>query len=147
MNTPIRLTIITLVLTASSLSAATLYVSLESTNPAPPYTNWATAANVIQDAVDGAAAGDEVVVTNGIYTTGGRAPISKDALNLLVVDKPLVVRSVNGPRVTTIGATNASRCVFPATNATLSGFTLSRGCARAFPALARDAVAGRPSSP
>jgi hypothetical protein len=147
MNYPIRLTVCALLLSVSRLSAATLYVSLESTNPAPPYTNWATAASVIQDAVDAAAAGDEVVVTNGIYTTGGRAAISNDALNLVVVDHPLVVRSVNGPRVTTISATNASRCVFLATNAILSGFTLTRGCARAFPALARDAVAGRPSSP
>jgi len=35
-----QLTTITLLLAASSLSAATLYVSLESTNPTPPYTNW-----------------------------------------------------------------------------------------------------------
>ena len=40
MKQQISLTTITLLLAASSLSAATLYVSLESTNPTPPYTNW-----------------------------------------------------------------------------------------------------------
>ena len=73
MNNPIRLTVCTLLLAVSNLSAATLYVSLESTNPTPPYATWATAATNIQDAVDAGAAGDEVVVTNGIYTVGGRA--------------------------------------------------------------------------
>ena len=52
MNNSLRLTVITLLLAASNLPAATLYVSLGSTNPTPPYTNWVTAAMNIQDAVD-----------------------------------------------------------------------------------------------
>ena len=70
------------------------YVNLANTNPAPPYTEWDGAATNIQDAIDMADAGDEIVVTNGVYQTVG------DAVNVVAVANPLVVRSVNGPEVT-----------------------------------------------
>ena len=91
MNNSLRLTIITLLLAFRKLSAATLYVSLESMNPTPPYTNWATAATSIQQAVGVAEAGDTVLVTNGDY-------------GFLAVTNPLTLRSVNGPEVTSISA-------------------------------------------
>src|SRR5215472_7483867 len=100
-----------------SALATTLYVDVNSTNAASPYTNWPTAATNIQDAVDAALAGDEIVVTNGAYYP-------------VVVDKPLNVRSVNGPRSTTIDGGYTSRCVYLTNGASLSGFTLSRGHAR-----------------
>src|SRR5258705_7878275 len=59
------------VLLWQSALAGVHYVDVNSTNATPPYTNWTTAATNIQDAVDAAVAGDEVVVTNGIYATGG----------------------------------------------------------------------------
>jgi hypothetical protein len=62
-----------LFLATGSGFAATRYVDAASAKPTPPYTNWAAAATSIQDALDVAVVGDEVVVTNGIYTTGGRA--------------------------------------------------------------------------
>ncbi len=114
---------------------ATLYVWSESPDPKPPYTNWTTAARVIQDAVDAALAGDEIVVTNGVYATGGRA-VDGTMTNRVAITKALTLRSVNGPEFTVIegyqvpGTTNgpsAIRCVYLANRARLSGFTLTKG--------------------
>jgi len=114
----------------------TRYVDAASTNPTPPYSNWSTAARVIQDAVDAAAPGDEIVVTNGLYSTGGRAVGTNLLGNRVAMDKPLTLRSVNGPQFTVIqgcqvpGTTNgdgAIRCVYLAAGASLSGFTLNHG--------------------
>ena len=115
MNNSLRLTVITLLLAASSLSAATLYVSLGSTNPTPPYTNWATAATNIQDAVNVAATNDVALVTNGVYPGG------------VSVTKPLTLLSVNGPQLTIINGGGTKQCVSLTNGASLTGFTLTNG--------------------
>lgn len=104
-------------------------------NPIAPYSNWATAATNIQDAIAASAAGDVVLVTNGLYASGGK---SMDAVitNRVSVDKAILVQSVNGPNLTIIqGArdpiyTNgpgAVRCAWLTNNAILNGFTLRGG--------------------
>ena len=102
------------------------YVDVNSTNATPPYTTWTTAAKNIQDAVDAAVAGDEIVVTNGVYATGERA-IDGVTTNRVAVDKPLALRSVNGPQFTAIDGGYSVRCVSLTNGARLSGFTLSNG--------------------
>jgi hypothetical protein len=119
-------------------------VNAAGVNPLPPYSTWATAATNIQDAISATLAGEVVLVTNGIYASGGK---SMDGVitNRVTVDKAILVQSANGPSATIIqGAwdptsTNgpgAVRCAWLTNNATLSGFAIISGATRAlgFPA-------------
>jgi hypothetical protein len=119
---------LTLLALIGTVSGAVRYVDVNSTNATPPYATWATAAAVIQDAVDAADPGDELVVTNGIYATGGRAAVGT-ATNRLAMDKPLTVRSVHGPELTLIDGAGLVRCAYLSDGASLSGFTLAHGMA------------------
>jgi hypothetical protein len=119
-----------------TVPAGTLYVDLNCNNPTPPYADWSTAATNIQDAVDAATNGDLILVTNGIYQTGGQTVNGYALTNRVVINKAVTVQSINGASATTIqgyqmpGATNgvsAVRCVYITNNATLVGFTITNG--------------------
>jgi hypothetical protein len=122
----------------------------DSPSPASPYLTWDTAAHTLQDAVDAAADGDTVLVTNGVYASGGKA-VSGTMTNRVAVDKVLSLRSVNGPEVTIIqgwqlpGTTNgdgAIRCVYLTNGAVLSGFTLTNGATLTSGDYARELCGG-----
>ncbi|HYG34533.1 MAG TPA: hypothetical protein VEC99_07105, partial [Clostridia bacterium] len=101
-----------------------------------PFADWASAATNIQDAIDVAAAGDTIWVTNGIYEYGGRIATGGSLSNRVALTKALTLRSVNGPEVTIIkgsqtplstNGTKSVRCAWVGNGATLSGFTLIDG--------------------
>ena len=113
------------------------YVSQNSLNPVAPYTNWATAATDIQSALDQATVpGQSVLVSNGLYQTGGRLVSGSSTTNRVVVQQIIRVSSVNGPTVTMIQGQHATgggigadgvRCVYLAAGTVLDGFMLTNG--------------------
>jgi predicted outer membrane repeat protein len=118
--------------------AATNYVWQGSPAPAVPYDTWETAAHVIQDAIDVSVSGNVVLVTNGVYDTGGAVTPGYELKNRIVVTNAIVVSSINGPEHTSIvgfrktsnEVTNSARCVYLSGGGTLSGFTLEKGGAQ-----------------
>ena len=114
-------------------AADTHYVSTNGLHQAP-FTNWVTAASNIQAAVTASAAGDLILVTNGIYETG---TASAYGLCRVSITKSVAVHSVNGPAVTTIRGggemgLGGVRCAYLAGGAELSGFTLRDGRTQIF---------------
>src|SRR5437870_3909688 len=124
------------------------YVDLNSPKPVPPFTNWATAASTIQDAVDVAAESDEILVTNGVYRAGGR--FGAGMTNRLVITNSLVIRSASGPDATAIeglqpisrDGSDSVRCAYLAASAMLIGFTLTNGSAKSAVAPSAEAAGG-----
>ncbi len=119
--------------------AGTYYVDRNNPTPQLPYTSWATAATNIQQAVDAATTGgilgSVVLVTNGVYDTGGAPTPGYACSNRVVITNDITVRSVNGRDVTFIkgaeatgggNGSNAVRCVYISAG-TLSGFTITNG--------------------
>lgn len=99
-----------------------------------PGNEWSNAFHAIQAAIDAANDNDIVLVTNGIYATGGRVACGA-ITNRIAITRSVTVRSVNGPVVTVIEgkgprAQSVVRCVYVGTNALLDGFTLTNGNTR-----------------
>jgi hypothetical protein len=101
------------------ISAPTCYVARLGWNTATfPYSDWATAASNLPEAVIASQAGCVVIVTNGTY------PLPSQ----VTVNEAIEIRSVNGAAVTVMDGGLARRCfVLQSPGALLKGLTISRG--------------------
>ncbi|SPE50379.1 hypothetical protein SBV1_1120016 [Verrucomicrobia bacterium] len=128
-SNPMSLTLNTSLVVTANFSllgpGATLYVSLQGTNPVGPYATWYTAATNIQDAIDWAQPGDIVLVTNGTYSAA--SVVLRYAANCVALTKPITVESVNGAQATTLLGSSGTRCAYVGSGAELNGFTLLNG--------------------
>jgi len=124
-----------LAMLAPGLQATTTWYVWQNIPNNGPGDSWADAFHDIQSAVNITTNGDTVLVTNGIYNTGGTAAPGNFLTNRVNITNLITLQSVNGPGVTMIvgatipglGFTNNARCVYMVTNSVLSGFTLSTG--------------------
>jgi len=90
-----------------------------------PFASWATAATNIQAAVDVAAAGETVWVSNGVYATGSRT--GGGLASRVVVTNAITVRSLNGPGDTVIRGAPDVCGVYMEGKAWLIGMTVTNG--------------------
>jgi hypothetical protein len=133
---PLCFAALMLLLAVTGSSAMTFYVDVNSPNPLPPYAGWSTASADIQSAIDAASDGDLILVTNGVYQTGGRA-VYGTLTNRVAINKAVTVESINGAGATIIQGfqvpsnstaySNNVRCVYMTNNTVLNGFTISGG--------------------
>lgn len=85
-----------------------------------PYQTWGTAATNIQEAVNAASSNDTVLVADGIYQLVAE----------VLVDRDIIIKSVNGPAFTVVDGAGSVRCFNLADKACiLSGFTITNGLA------------------
>ena len=110
----------------SPFSGTAHYVSLTSTNPVAPYTNWPTAATNLQDAVASAQAGEFVIAGDGVYTNSSAVVYGAET-NRVALTNAITLVSSGGPQAAVIAGGANTRCVYVGTNAVLMGFTLTNG--------------------
>jgi len=100
-----------------SATPTILYVATNG-NHISPFATWQDAATNIQDAVDAAAGGTKVFVSNGLYRVNASVNLGKN----------VTLRGVNGSRFTTIDGGGSSRCLWVfASGAVADGFTIANG--------------------
>ncbi len=92
---------------ATHYAAATQYVAQATGDDANDGLSWETAKATIQNAIDWAADGDEIVVADGVYT--GDAQASSSIVNWKSAH--LRIRSANGPATTIIDGQGLRRCI------------------------------------
>ena len=121
----------------TAIYGAAYYVDAAQPDDSGDGLSWASAKQTIQAAIDLADdLGCTIWVTNGTYSIGGAVAEGQALTNRVYINKAMTVRSVNGPDVTIIeGAVGSNggldhaaiRGVYIANDATLAGFTVTKG--------------------
>lgn len=125
-------TLLLALFSAISGFSATYYVSASRPDDSGVATNWATAKQTIQAAVDLTSDGDTVLVTNGVYDTGGTITPGYSLTNRVYITNAITVQSLNGPDVTSILGSPWSeefvdiRGVYMTNHCSLTGFTIAK---------------------
>jgi len=121
---------------AAAAWGETRFVNPNSPSPGFPFTSWDTGAHTIQEAATASVDGDVIVVTNGVYDTGGIPAPGESLTNRVYLNKNVLIQSVNGPAVTiikgkpdplTTNGPNAVRGVYLGSSGRLDGFTVTNG--------------------
>ncbi|MGA2502162.1 MAG: hypothetical protein ABSH20_30835 [Tepidisphaeraceae bacterium] len=101
--------------------AAVLYVEVNSANATAPYTDWVTAAIKIQDAVDVASPGDQILVGAGLYQES--VQLGTNTVQLVSASGPAFtfIMAPPGAPAVGFGGQHGSANV----DALLSGFTVT----------------------
>ncbi len=107
--------------------SAEYYVDVTRPDDAGAATNWATAKQTIQAAIDVASSSDTVWVTNGIYDSGSHLFADGQTPSRILITNSIAVKSVNGSGHTFIDGRGEARCVYMIGGAELLGFTLTNG--------------------
>ena len=96
--------------------SASFYVDVANGFDSADGRSWATARKTIQSAINSATDGETILVAAGVYEP------------IVCTNKSLLIRSINGARLTTIDANGvARRCADLGNGVSLIGFTLQNG--------------------
>jgi hypothetical protein len=115
--------------TAFLLSTLIAGAAFSQTNgPAKIFRVPANSPDTLQMFIDQAGPGDEIIVAPGVYETGGRQFEQKGPATRVVIDKPLTLRSEQGPEKTIIAGGPSTRGIYMTNGVKVIGFTI-RDCA------------------
>ncbi len=131
-----KMIFLTALFIAAFAFSAEYYVDASRADDTGSATNWATAKQTIQAAVDLTIDGDTVWVTNGVYDVGGAVASGCFLTNRVCITNAIIVRSVNGRDVTVVEGVQGSngsndldsvRGVFMKSGCSLIGITITNG--------------------
>ncbi len=110
----------------SYCNADVYYVDASRPDDSGAATNWATAKQTIQAAIDAASFFDTVLVTNGVYNSGGAITVGGSISNRVALTNGITLKAADGCEPI-IDGENSMRCLFMTNSTRIIGFVLRNG--------------------